>query len=264
LVVVGVTNEAEDLVKNYVRQNGIEYPIAIEKSYASSEALGISGYPSAVLIDAKGKVVWEGHPGGLANKVIEKALAGAKPPGVPDALKPAAKALDNEEFGKAWEIIKKLVAESTLKPEDKQLADSLIASIEAEAKRLYEASLAQIGQKEYFLAVSGLERVGNHYQGVHETEAALAKAKELRADPALGRELDGGERLEVARQHESARNYAKAAQVYKEVTAKYKGTHAAETAAKAAEAVRPMIGFDADCKACTERATSACPKHRKR
>src|SRR5436190_16875642 len=83
LVVVGVTNEPEKLVEKYVADNKVEYPIFIEKSFHSFSALKFNGYPSAVLIDTKGAVVWTGNPGSIDEATIEKALAGAHAPRAP-------------------------------------------------------------------------------------------------------------------------------------------------------------------------------------
>jgi len=264
LVVVGVTNEPEAMVKSYIEANGVQYPIAIEKSFSSFNKLGVSGFPHAFLIDTKGKIVWEGHPGQLANSNLEKVLAGARPPVIPEPLRPAQKSLDKEEFGKALEILKKIVAETKMSDEHKAAADLMIASIESDAKSLYETSIAQLEKKEYFEALAGLERVGINYGGVYKTDEALTKAKEIRADAALKPELDAGARLAEGRRIEENKDYAKAVQVYREVASKYKGTQAAESATKAVEAVKPMVGFDKDCKACAERKTSACPKHKKK
>ena len=103
LVVVGVTDEPDGLVSKYVTDNKVAYPIVIEKGFKSSRELKVAGFPSAFLVDTKGKVIWAGHPASLKESDIEEALKGARAPGVklPAALKSLEPLLTKQDYAKA-------------------------------------------------------------------------------------------------------------------------------------------------------------------
>ncbi len=61
----------------------VSYPVLHDAKAQSSKAYGVRGLPSAFLIDASGKVVWEGFPGLALDRIetlILKCLKDAKPP----------------------------------------------------------------------------------------------------------------------------------------------------------------------------------------
>lgn len=263
-----MTNEPEALVREYIGKNDVQYTIAIEKSFKSASTFGVDGYPSAFLIDPKGKVAWAGHPASLTDNDVKKALAGARPPsgGLTGPLKPIQASMDKEDYGKAFETVKGLLAGTSLKEEEhRKAAEELVSSIEAEAKELFETSTKQAEEKEYYSAVAGFERLAQAYKGVYNTEEAEAKAKELRADPTIAREVDAGEILAEGRELESTKEYTKAYATYKKVTTKFKDTVAAEAAAKAADEIKSkgLLGYVKDCRGCKEYGV-ACPKHKAR
>src|SRR5262249_13686912 len=146
-------NEPEKLVEKYIGANKVEYPIFIEKSFKSSNALGVKGYPSAYLIDPKGNVVWAGHPAKLTDAEIEKALAGARVPGIklPGPLKPLEPLLQKKDFGKAYEAVKAMLA-GNLDEASKTAAQELVAQLENDAKALAESAQKHVEAKAYFEA----------------------------------------------------------------------------------------------------------------
>ena len=266
LVVVGVTNEPEKLVSKYVADNKVEYPIFIETSYKSSNALKVSGYPSAFLVDPKGTVVWAGHPSDLTDSEIEKALKGAKPPGIklPAALKALEPLMTKKDFGKAWEAAKAMLAGS-LDADAKTAAEELVAGIESDAKALVESSSKHIEAKEYFEAQSELDQLGKQYAGVPGTESAAGKLQELQANAEIRKAIKAGEQLAKAGELESSSDFDKAYAGYKAVVSGYAGTQPATAAAARMQDLeqKGMLGFDKKCNACNEQ-KHACPKHKKK
>lgn len=74
LVVVGITNENDNLVEKFMKQVPMDYSVAQDKKDDWSKQFGIKGIPHALLVDKTGKIVWEGHPMELEEKEIEKIL----------------------------------------------------------------------------------------------------------------------------------------------------------------------------------------------
>jgi thiol-disulfide isomerase/thioredoxin len=79
---VGVTQEAPGVVKTFVGDQGdnMDYTVAIDalggvsKGYMTAFRQG--GIPTAFVVDAKGKVVWHGHPLMDLEAVLDQVLAG--------------------------------------------------------------------------------------------------------------------------------------------------------------------------------------------
>jgi thiol-disulfide isomerase/thioredoxin len=74
LVVIGLSNESEQAVRKMTEPQ-IGYPVAIDTQQRASIAFGVERIPHAVLIDPKGIVRFEGHPGYLNERNLEKLLA---------------------------------------------------------------------------------------------------------------------------------------------------------------------------------------------
>ena len=77
LVVIGVSDEAEDKVKGMTKPK-IEYFNAIDSKVRMKDQLEVKGIPHVIIVDPKGIVRWEGFPllGGheLTGKVIAELL----------------------------------------------------------------------------------------------------------------------------------------------------------------------------------------------
>lgn len=78
LLIISVTNEDENIVKAFVKEHRMTFPVGIDKEDRTMTTYGILSIPTAFLIDGTGKVVWEGHTMELTQKEIEKALGSLK------------------------------------------------------------------------------------------------------------------------------------------------------------------------------------------
>ena len=74
LVVLGLSDETEPEVRRMTAPK-IEYSIAVDPQHRATTAFGVERIPHAVLIDPKGIVRFEGHPGYLNDQKLEKLLA---------------------------------------------------------------------------------------------------------------------------------------------------------------------------------------------
>lgn len=74
LVVIGLSDESEADVKK-MKSPAIDYAVAIDTSATMMRAVGVEGIPHALLLDPKGIVRFEGHPGYLNEKNVAALLA---------------------------------------------------------------------------------------------------------------------------------------------------------------------------------------------
>ncbi len=65
--------QTTDKVREYIGENGLSFPIAIDPG-ETSRAYGVSGIPAAAMLDKDGKVVFRNHPARLSDDMIEKYL----------------------------------------------------------------------------------------------------------------------------------------------------------------------------------------------
>jgi hypothetical protein len=179
-VVVGVTNEPESLVKKHVEKFGMEFPVARVRGESADGPYGIRGFPSAFLIDPRGRIAWAGHPGNLEESEIQKHFARVVyvAPLADERYAKINAALAKREYGKAHAALDKALAQA---PGDAALSSAL-ASIQAGAKVLAEdaAAAAQTGQ--YGFAAELHAEAARLFDGLpqaEEAEAALAALEKL-------------------------------------------------------------------------------------
>ena len=81
---VGLTPEGADAQaesEEFIETNNIAWPNGYGAG-ATIDALGVSGYPTVLVIGMDGKVVWNDEMSGELNDAIEKALAAQPTPEV--------------------------------------------------------------------------------------------------------------------------------------------------------------------------------------
>lgn len=91
-----MTDEPASLTEPWIAKHSAQYAYAYDKGGRLKRFFGVNGIPHAVLVDATGTVVWEGHPGMLQESDVEKHLSGALAKPVfewPNASKGIAKSL---------------------------------------------------------------------------------------------------------------------------------------------------------------------------
>jgi hypothetical protein len=165
--------------------------------------LGVSGIPHAFLVDAQGKIVWDGHPGELSDAIIQKALGGALPKPLFDFPSGAAAvrtALAKHNYAAA-------MAEAEKLPEGQGGADlkkSLQGMISGRVASMHSA----LKQGDFLTAVelgtalkkdlAGLpeapeaDKVLDEVKGNKEAEPVIAAQKKIRAmaEQKLGKKTD--------------------------------------------------------------------------
>lgn len=113
LVILAISDESPRKVGKYVESMGLDVRVAAGSK--AGKEYGVRGFPTSVLIDPKGKIVWSGHPMRLSTKLVEQALDGAEPLAddefmrvffegeTPAALSAARKAAEAGKLGLALE-----------------------------------------------------------------------------------------------------------------------------------------------------------------
>lgn len=74
-----MTDEGKKDTEAWIESKKVKYAYAYDKGGKLKSKLGVSGIPHAFLVNAQGKIVWEGHPGELTDKQIKQAVDGALP-----------------------------------------------------------------------------------------------------------------------------------------------------------------------------------------
>jgi thiol-disulfide isomerase/thioredoxin len=80
--IVGLTDEAEDVVKPFVDDMGaqMEYSVGIDTSEQTQKAymapFKVNGIPHAFVVDKDGRIVWHGHPADNLESVLKDVIDG--------------------------------------------------------------------------------------------------------------------------------------------------------------------------------------------
>jgi len=80
LVLIGIhSKNGGEKMPAFVKENGIQYPVAWDKSGAMARAFGVDGYPDYQVIDRSGNVRVADLANGAVEKTILKLLAEPAP-----------------------------------------------------------------------------------------------------------------------------------------------------------------------------------------
>ncbi|MBL8843785.1 MAG: redoxin family protein [Planctomycetes bacterium] len=264
VLVVGVSDETHELIDEYVKKHAITFPIArIDEKAGFEEAIGVQGFPTAALIGPDGKLIWTGHPA-EADSYVEKAAKSSKmTPLLPAACAAAEKLLNEGKSGLAWVELEKLAAGGTLQGDDAKAVTDLIAYFERDAGGLWKSAEAALAAKDYLKAAAACERLVA-YAGKEPGDNGKAKLAELRADPALVKEIDGGKQNAAAAELEKELEFKEAMKLYKQVVAKYAGSEAAKAAQKRLDVIKDddLLKMDKNCELC-RAGNRPCSRHAK-
>lgn len=74
LAVVGVTDEANAVVRKFQKSVPMDYPVGFDTGGRLGQKMGIRSIPKAFLVNKEGVIVWEGHPMSMPEEEIEKIL----------------------------------------------------------------------------------------------------------------------------------------------------------------------------------------------
>jgi thiol-disulfide isomerase/thioredoxin len=72
IVFIGASSEAKDVITKFRESTPMKYSVAIDTDGKLGEGFGIQGIPHAIIADKSGKIVWEGHPMRLNEKILDE------------------------------------------------------------------------------------------------------------------------------------------------------------------------------------------------
>jgi len=188
--VIAISNEKKLVIERFMHQIDprMSYPIAV----GGGADYEVTGIPAAYLIGGDGKVVWEGSPGSLSDKLIEEnlrklprwsKLGGAK-------AQAAGKELDKDDFGKAYQLASELVKADGVAKEDAEAAQKMVEHIKKAGNRRlkYADTLVAGGETSDALAV--LEGMTKEFAGTEWAEKAAEKRKTLAESESVKAQLE--------------------------------------------------------------------------
>lgn len=184
LTVIGVTGEADEEGREktvqWVQDKGVEYGYAYDVNMALFGALGLEFFPSAVLIDPFGNVVYQGHPSGLTEDAIEGALEHTLPMPLaqwPEAMAPVGDALRAGHFGPAKRALAGLEAS--------ELTEQLGGYLDKVVEYRIAGVAHMVDRMDVRGALAALDGHAEAYAGYDEALAKLTElAKALETDRA--------------------------------------------------------------------------------
>lgn len=187
----GETDEegVEKTVK-WVADKGVNYGYAYDEGLELFGGLGLSYFPSAVLVDPFGNVVYTGHPSELSEKLIEDTLANVLPSPLgewPEALAPVAEALRKGHYGPAKRALGALDASDLTK----QVASFLDQSVEVRVAGL----AAMVESLDVKGAMAALDGHADAFAGYDDALATMGKLTEALGGERAKEALAAQERL---------------------------------------------------------------------
>jgi peroxiredoxin len=186
LVVIGITNEDPATVAEALKNWKPEFVIARVMGPKTDVAYGVEAFPSAFLIDAKGRIAWSGAPADFDEKLLKGLLAEVvmvKP--LPAKHRDINEMLERRRLGKAYEAVERGIVQQ---PADSDLARAKSEIASALQRRLDEAkSLADAS--DFGLALDAYDDVARMFTPMPGAQAAEAAADSIRRDPATKDEL---------------------------------------------------------------------------
>ena len=175
-------DKSAEKVSQFVREKNINYHVAIDNG--SADWFGITGYPTMVVVNHKGKVIWQGYPWKSDfEKAVTNAIAAGPPPlltgidlGKFDDLKKSL--WGGRDFVRAYRQIQSYAINGT-NSSDRSLAKKIIETID---RRINEKTnhTKQLQSKDPAMALAIYADIVLRYDGIEATGSAKAAYLELK------------------------------------------------------------------------------------
>ena len=238
-MVLALSDEETEKVGAYVDEMGLTVRVG-----AGSQAAGafkVKAFPTTAVIDADGKLVWQGSPGSLSNGIVEDALKGAKPrssnflafaPTEAASGRVAAqlKSIEQGKLGKAHAALLAFAADAKATETEKSEAAALAGAIETHVTALMTQAERFTQSRDVFKSITIYDALAKEFGAAKSGADAKSKADEIRKDATLAKELAAAEAFEKTRESVAKLGTSKARDKWKDFAEKHKGTRAGERA----------------------------------
>lgn len=245
----------------------IPFALANDGGGKLAREYGIAGYPSAFLINARGKITWSGHPATLNDSHIKEALKGATPgppATLPKRVAEADKAIAKGELAKADKILRDALAAGDLAETEKAPIEEAVKAIEEGGSSALASARERLAAGEVYLALLEFQEIAADYGTLPSGVSASEEAAAIQGDTSLAGELEGGKKNVEAKALLEKGQFKKAHSAYESVASGFPGTKAAAAASEEAGRIKDegLYHFNPKCRACKElgRACSKCDR----
>lgn len=238
-MVLALSDEDAEKVGAYVDEMGLT--IRVGAGSQASGAFKVKGFPTTAVIDADGKLAWQGHPSSLSNGIVEDALKGAKPrssnflafvPTESAGGRVAAqlKSIEQGKIGKAHAALLAFAADAKATETEKTDAAALAAAIDAHVAALMTQAERFVQSRDVLKSVTIYDALAKEFGAAQQGADAKSRAEAIRKDATLAKELAAAEAFEKTRDSVAKLGTSKARDKWKDFAEKHKGTRAGERA----------------------------------
>ena len=70
VVFISLTKETSEAIENFLKVNTMETFVALDDSGKTNTNFNVKYIPKTFVIDSRGNIAWEGHPGGLKESIL--------------------------------------------------------------------------------------------------------------------------------------------------------------------------------------------------
>jgi len=207
LSVIGVTDETEKLTEPWISANKVKYAYAYDRGGVLSRYFEVDTIPRAILIDAQGTVLYNGHPEELSLDLIQKAVSGAleKPLWELDGAGKGVKAAFlKRDFKTALEQARALGAEAG--------GPAIVSALEGMVKTKIEALRAANEKGDYLRVQTAAAVLEKELAGLPEGDESAKLRASVAADAKAQDVIKGQQKLaKIAAKEPSSRKELEAA-----------------------------------------------------
>ena len=260
-----MTKEPQAETRKFLEETKAKWVVAYVPE-ALLEAYGVDAYPTAVLVDPTGTILWKGNfPSDMDDSLIEAALRKVRSAmALPGKFSSISSLYDKGKLGEAFQKLEAELKRPALPEAEKKALERARGLIADQAQGdLLEAENLERKEKDFFLALEKFDRAAKDYAGMEASKAAAEAAARIRADASLKPELDGGAKVREAEKKIEAGSYQSGWKILSGVQKSFAGTAAAGKAAALQKKVKDQgyYGFNPSCKDC-KKAGQACSECR--
>ncbi len=190
-----MTSEPTGPTEKWIAEKGAKYGYAYDKGGKFARSCGVSGIPHAMLVDASGKVVFDGGPSQINEDMVRGALTGALKTPLWELPKPFAKArgaVTKGELGVALKEAEALKQDAA----NAEIANTLAEAIKGMITGTLTGADALATEGDWLGAQREWKRLVKSAKGLPEEAAANAKLAELGTNADAKKGIKAQETLE--------------------------------------------------------------------